>query len=103
MRTAIAAATLLFAIALPVPAIAQNGNSATVDAEAVFKANCATCHEPAVNRAPNREEMRTRTVQDVFEALTNGVMQPMAVNLTADEKGALASMLGGRTDERVIA
>lgn len=101
MRVVIAAAALSFAVALQTPASAQN--SPAIDAEAVFKANCAMCHEPAVNRAPSREELRTRTVQDVFEALTNGVMQPMAAKLTADEKGALASMLGGRTDERVIA
>jgi alcohol dehydrogenase (cytochrome c) len=103
MRAVTPAAALLIAVALGAPAIAQKGAPHAIDAEAVFKKNCAVCHEPAVNRAPNREELRTRTVQDVFEALTNGVMQPMAASLTADEKGALASMLGGRTDERVIA
>jgi alcohol dehydrogenase (cytochrome c) len=100
MRTAVAAGALAFAIALPLPALAQ---SAPIDAEAVFKAHCAQCHEPAINRAPSRDELHSKTVQDVFEALTSGVMQPMAASLSADEKGALASFLGGRTDERVIA
>ncbi len=103
MRAAIAATALLFAIALPVPALAQDSNAPAIDAEAVFKAHCSMCHEPAINRAPDREVLRTKTVQDIFEVLTAGVMQPMAASLTADEKGALASMLGGRTDERVIA
>ncbi|HEY1091674.1 MAG TPA: PQQ-binding-like beta-propeller repeat protein, partial [Burkholderiaceae bacterium] len=99
----VAASALYFALAFHHPASAQGAAARAIDAEAVFKAHCAVCHEPAVNRAPSRDELRTRTVQDVFEALTNGVMQPMAANLSADEKGALASFLGGRTDERVIA
>lgn len=103
MRYVVAASALCFAFAFHHPASAQKAAAGAIDAEFVFKTHCAACHEPAVNRAPNREELRTRTVQDVFEALTNGVMQPMAANLSADEKGALASFLGGRTDERVIA
>lgn len=103
MRFAIAAGAVLYATSLSSHAMAQETTVTAINAEAVFKANCSSCHEPAVNRAPNREELRTRTVQDVFEALTVGIMQPMAARLTADEKGALASLLGGRTDERVIA
>jgi alcohol dehydrogenase (cytochrome c) len=103
MRAVIVAIALSYATALSSPASAQEGGAHAIDAEMVFKTHCSMCHEPSVNRAPDREELRTRTVQDVFEALTVGVMQPMAANLTADEKGALASLLGGRTDERVIA
>lgn len=103
MRTVIAATALMFAVALPIPAIAQQIDISDIDAEALFKEHCSTCHEPAVNRAPDREFIRTRTVQDVFETLTVGVMQPMAQHLSASERGALASLLGGRTDERVIA
>lgn len=103
MKVAVAAAALLFAFALSPPALAQPDGGHAIDAEAVFKKNCAVCHEPAVGRAPDRESLRTKTVQDIFEVLTVGLMQPMAAGLTADEKGALASMLAGRTDERVIA
>ena len=102
MRAAISAAALLLALSPAAPAAAQDSHKA-VDAEAVFKKSCAQCHEPAINRAPNREQLKERTIQDVFQALTVGIMQPMAASLSADETGALASYLGGRTDERVIA
>ena len=99
MRAAIAAVGLFVALAIPVTAAAQDSGGAPIDAGALFTARCGACHEPPVARAPSREQMRARTTQDIAEALTSGIMQPMAQGLSPAEIGALAHLLGGRTVE----
>ncbi len=99
MRAAIAAISLFLAISLPVTAAAQDSSGAPINAEALFMARCSTCHEPPVQRAPDREQLRSRTTQDITEALTSGVMRPMAQGLNPAEISALARLLGRRTAE----
>ena len=82
MRAAVTAVSLFLAITLAIPAVAQESDGTTINAEALFVANCSTCHEPPIQRAPSREQLRSRTTQDITEALTSGIMQPMAHGLT---------------------
>ena len=63
---------------------------------AVYESRCKFCHEPAVDRAPSREALRQRSPESIVEALTRGVMQPMAAGLSADEIRGLAVFLSGR-------
>ncbi|HET9161780.1 MAG TPA: hypothetical protein VFN88_14305, partial [Caulobacteraceae bacterium] len=44
----------------------------------IFDQRCKTCHDPAIDRAPSREALMQRTPESIVEALTRGVMQPMA-------------------------
>lgn len=66
------------------------------DAAAIFSARCATCHDPSTEGAPNREQLRTRTRQQVVDALTGGVMQAMATGLSPAQIGAIADYLTAR-------
>jgi alcohol dehydrogenase (cytochrome c) len=99
MKAVIAAVSLFVAVALPVTAVAQGSSGGAIDAEALFMAHCGTCHEPPVQRAPGREQMRSNTTREITEALTSGVMQPMAQGLSPAEIAALAGLLAGRTAE----
>jgi polyvinyl alcohol dehydrogenase (cytochrome) len=63
--------------------------------EAVFASRCKSCHEPAIDRAPSRAVLRTLPPASIIEALTSGVMQPMATGLSADEKQSIAAYLSG--------
>src|SRR5689334_18969145 len=56
----------------------QPVGSTSAEGETLFKARCAQCHEPAVDRAPTREAMAARLPADITAALTTGVMQPLA-------------------------
>jgi polyvinyl alcohol dehydrogenase (cytochrome) len=63
--------------------------------EALFKARCASCHDPAVERAPPRERLARRFPDDITSALTTGVMQPMAAGMSRDDIHAVVIYLAG--------
>jgi polyvinyl alcohol dehydrogenase (cytochrome) len=72
------------------------GAQAPTGPEAIFQARCKACHEPAVERAPSRADFRQRTAESVVEALTRGVMAPMAQGLSREDINGLAFYLTGR-------
>lgn len=61
--------------------------------EAIFNARCKECHEPAVDRAPTRDELAAKPPADIVAALTTGPMAPVAEGLTPEEKQAVAAYL----------
>jgi polyvinyl alcohol dehydrogenase (cytochrome) len=61
---------------------------------ALFKARCASCHDPAVDRAPPKTALARRFPDDIATALKSGVMQPMAANLSDEDILAVATYLG---------
>jgi len=65
-------------------------------AEAIFKERCKDCHDPAVERAPSREELAAKPPEAIVAALTTGPMTPVAEGLTAEDKQAIAAYLTGR-------
>ena len=78
-------------------AIAQeNGPTPNAAGAAVFAARCKSCHEPPVARAPSRDQLRGRTNQEIVEALTGGIMKPMAAGLTPTDMVSVAAFLTGR-------
>ena len=51
--------------------------------EEVFKARCASCHEPAIERAPTRPTMRLMTVADLNQIMTSGATGYVVVGTLA--------------------
>ena len=83
---------------LLVAASAASGQ--TPDAAAIYKERCASCHDPGAGaeatRAPAREALRSRTVQQIFASLEpGGSMAENATGLTTAEKQAVAAFLSG--------
>jgi len=74
----------------------HDGN-VVIDPAALFNARCKSCHDPAIDRAPNRAELGTRPPANIRTALTTGSMAPMAAGLSAAEISALAEYLGQRS------
>src|SRR5215203_5003357 len=66
------------------------------ESEALFAANCKSCHEPAIARAPGRQQLRAMAHEQVVEAMTSGVMKPMAASLTPAQIVGLATYLTGQ-------
>jgi polyvinyl alcohol dehydrogenase (cytochrome) len=62
----------------------------------VFKTACASCHEPAVGRAPIHEQLAAFAPDRVVAALTSGAMKPMAASLSEADMRAVATYLTGR-------
>ena len=84
-----ACAGLALSVATPLAAGAQTASAG----EAVFNARCKGCHEPNIDRAPSKATLATYPAAQIVEALTNGVMKPMAAGLSDDDKSAVAAYL----------
>src|SRR5687768_10649281 len=71
----------------------------TPNATAIYKDRCASCHDPGgaeATRAPAREVLRSRTVQQILATLEpGGSMAANAVGLSTAEKQAVAAFLSG--------
>jgi len=69
--------------------------------ESLFKARCASCHDPATERAPPKVALARRFPDDIATALKTGVMQPMAAGLSDEDIHAIATYLGadGMTEQ----
>jgi polyvinyl alcohol dehydrogenase (cytochrome) len=85
----------------------QSADSASAAAAVVahgaslFKSRCASCHDPAVDRAPPKVALARRFPDDIATALKTGVMQPMAADLSDADIRAIATYLGsdGMTEQ----
>jgi polyvinyl alcohol dehydrogenase (cytochrome) len=67
----------------------------------LFKARCASCHDPAIERAPSKIALARRFPDDIATALKTGVMQPMAADMSDEDIHAVATYLGadGMTEQ----
>ena len=90
----------IIAAALGAAAIASSAGSQPAEApqpqargQAIFNERCKECHDPAVDRAPTRQELAAKTPADIVTALTTGPMAPIAEGLTPEDKQAVAAYL----------
>ena len=74
----------------------SSGNFYPANDGAVFQARCASCHEPAVGRAPTRAQLRGRSPEELYDVLTNGVMRPMTQGMSQAELYAAVHFITGR-------
>ena len=63
---------------------------------ALFETKCKTCHDPAVDRAPDRAALRQRTPEQVVQSLTRGSMNPMAAGLSPAMINEIAEFVTGK-------
>ena len=68
-----------------------------VNGEPIYRARCQGCHEPAVERAPSREQLRVRSPEEVYDALTVGAMKPMGDAMTPAEIYGVVRYLTGKS------
>jgi quinoprotein glucose dehydrogenase len=64
---------------------------------AIFKARCAQCHDPAIERAPALAQLNRMSREQIFGAL-HGIMAPMAAGMTEDEKQQVATYLSAKAN-----
>jgi polyvinyl alcohol dehydrogenase (cytochrome) len=67
--------------------------AAQPDAAALYKANCAACHDADV-RAPDRDTLKLKAPAAILASLTSGTMAIQAHGLSVSEKRAIADFLG---------
>jgi polyvinyl alcohol dehydrogenase (cytochrome) len=86
---------LIFVIAVGMLA-APAAVSAQDDGQALYKRNCAQCHDEGINRAPQRDAFLSMTPERVLTAMETGAMVTMANNRTAAERRSIAEFLTGK-------
>ena len=91
-QTWISAGCLAVGLALPLAAAPLTARAQSAG-EGLFNARCKACHEPAIDRAPDRATLATLQPATIVDALTNGVMKPMAAGLSDADKQAVAAYL----------
>jgi len=62
----------------------------------LFDAKCSSCHDPAVDRAPDREALRQRSPEQVVQSLTRGTMVAMAGGLSPTMINQVAEYVTGK-------
>jgi polyvinyl alcohol dehydrogenase (cytochrome) len=73
--------------------LAPPSNGLAKVGEQVFKQHCQACHDPAIERAPNRADLAARPREAIVNALTTGIMVPMAQGLAPEQIQAVAAYL----------
>jgi polyvinyl alcohol dehydrogenase (cytochrome) len=63
----------------------------------IYQAACAQCHDGGVVRAPHKDMVAMMTVKAIHFALTDGVMQAEAAQLSEAQRLQVAEYLAGRT------
>src|SRR5215472_12612597 len=81
---------LLACLAISAPAFAQDG-------AALYRRDCATCHDMGVDRAPTRETLQTMTAERVLAAMESGPMISMASRDSGADRRAIAQFVTGKT------
>jgi polyvinyl alcohol dehydrogenase (cytochrome) len=70
----------------------------TIDAAALYAANCASCHDQPTGRTPSKDALKDRTADAIVIALSSGSMALQGQQLGGvAERRAVAEYLSGKT------
>jgi hypothetical protein len=65
-----------------------------MDGEAIYKSQCAACHDAPATRAPDRTTLSLKSRDAILASLVSGTMSVVVKNLSAAEKRTVADYLG---------
>jgi polyvinyl alcohol dehydrogenase (cytochrome) len=74
-------------------AAAAQAQPAAPSGQTIYETRCKSCHEGGAPRAPTRADLGQRAPGDIVQALTGGIMVPMAQGLSDADKQAVAAYL----------
>src|SRR5262245_8700165 len=80
------------AVALALPSLA-----AGQDGAALYRDNCAACHDAGIDRAPGRDVLQGMSAERVLTALENGAMLSMASRMSGSDRRAIAQFVTGKS------
>src|SRR5215831_17385729 len=67
------------------------------DGAALYRRDCAACHDMGVDRAPSRDTLQTMTAERVLAAMESGPMISMASRDSGADRRAIAQYVTGKT------
>ena len=75
---------------------------AAQDGAALYGVACASCHDPGIDRAPNRAALRAMSPERVLASLESGSMISMTAARPAAERRAIAEFVTGKSFQRAL-
>lgn len=87
---------LLAVLLLPAAGHATDEPPVNERGEALFQANCASCHNGSNPRAPERITLYYMYPGRIYRAITDGPMRPMAQHLTEEERRQIVEYISVR-------
>jgi len=76
------------------------GSGPPDDAEALYKAHCASCHERPETKAPPIETLRQFPFARILQSMTVGIMLPQAAGLDLAQRQRIARWLAAEEDAK---
>src|SRR5580704_9612612 len=67
------------------------------DGVALYKKNCALCHDASAERVPSRDTLKAMSPERVLAVMESGVMITMASHLSSLERRAIAEFVTGKS------
>ena len=64
---------------------------------ALYRDNCASCHDAGADRAPDRDALRAMSAERVLAAMETGLMVTMASRNSTAERRAIAEFVTGKS------
>ena len=74
----------------------QPGDKLFPEGKAIYRGNCAGCHDQSAGRAPQFTVLRYMAPEAIYRALTSGAMRQQAAGLSEDQKVQVAQFLSSR-------
>jgi len=81
----------------------NSGGLYPISGEPIYKEKCAACHDSGEDRAPTRQEMASKSPEEVYDALTVGIMKGMAEGMNQDQLYGVVRYLTGKSPTPNIA
>jgi len=94
------AAFLACLLVLAWPAAARASAAAPEDMAALFKTNCAICHDVPETKAPPTATLRLLPASQILMAMEFGKMQPQAAVLSQEQRVRLSKWLAAEEDAK---
>jgi len=66
----------------------------TISGEAVYQAQCASCHDTPASRVPPKDALKKVAISNILRELETGAMQSIGSRLSTAERSAVANYLG---------
>ncbi len=94
LRLMIKKTVKLYCVALIAAGLGTNGTLASdISGAELYNTYCAACHHSAETGAPRQEALAQLTQVRIFDAMTSGIMQAQAADLTEVEKRQISKFL----------
>ena len=80
----------------------QRLSQESLPGKAEYEGTCAACHDGSLKKAPHRDMIALMTPESIFSAMTKGVMQTQASNLSDKERRQIAEYLSGGSLGQIV-